>query len=75
MYATYHLNSNELDHDFIEAVKKLFNGKQIEITVHESVDETEYLLKTEANKKRLLEATENIRQNKNLIEVDLEELE
>ncbi len=74
MYSTYRLNSNELDSHFIEAVKKLFKDKEIEIVVYET-DETEYLLKSEANRKRLLEAIENVNRNINLVEVNLEDLE
>jgi len=55
MYTTYHLNSNDLDIHFIEAVKALFRDKEIEITIYEA-DETEYLLKSDANRKRLAEA-------------------
>jgi len=73
MYATYRLNSNELDSHFIEAVKKLFINKEIEIIVYEA-DETAYLLKSEANRKRLLEAVQNVNRNINLVEVNPEEL-
>ena len=72
MYSTYRLNSNELDSRFIEAVKELFKNKEIEIVVYET-DETEYLLKSDANRKRLLEAIENVNRNINLVEVDMEE--
>jgi antitoxin YefM len=69
MYSTYRLNSNELDSHFIEAVKKLFKDKEIEIVVYET-DETEYLLKSEANRKRLLEAIENVNRNTNLVDYE-----
>ncbi|CAN2047719.1 hypothetical protein GMMP1_40054 [Candidatus Magnetomoraceae bacterium gMMP-1] len=36
------------------------------------VDETEYFTKSEVNKKRLLEAIKNVKNNRNLIELNLE---
>ncbi|MBI3599139.1 MAG: hypothetical protein HY097_00645 [Nitrospinae bacterium] len=70
MYSTYRLKANELDSKFIENLKTLFEDKEIEIAVYE-VDETEYLLKSDANKRRLLEAIENVKNEKNLIEVEM----
>ena len=35
MYTTYRLHADELDNDFIEALKTLFKDKEIEITVSE----------------------------------------
>lgn len=66
MYTTYRLNANDLDNKFIEAIKYLFKDK--EIAIYEA-DETEYLTRSEANKKRLLEAIENVKLNRNLVEV------
>ncbi|MFN8493924.1 MAG: hypothetical protein U0350_40370 [Caldilineaceae bacterium] len=74
MYSVYHLNADELDNQFLEALKTLFKNKTIEIVVSE-VDETEYLLKSPANRKRLLEAIENVNNGQNLIEVKMEDLE
>ena len=73
MYATYRLNSDELDNSFIKSVKTLFRDKVIEIAVFEA-DETEYLLQPDANRKRLLEAVENVEQNRNLVEVGMDDL-
>jgi antitoxin YefM len=73
MQTTYRLNVNELDENFLEGLKITFKDKEIEIIVSE-VDETEYLLKSPANKKRLLQAIENVNNNTNLVEVELENL-
>lgn len=70
MYSTYRLKANELDSKFIENLKTLFEDKEIEIAVYE-IDETEYLLKADANRRRLLEAIENVKNEKNLIEVEM----
>lgn len=72
MYTTYRLHTDELDMQFLEALKALFEGKTIEIVVQE-VDETAYLLGNEANKRRLLQAVEYVANGQNLIEVSLEE--
>ncbi|MBC8204602.1 hypothetical protein ISS30_09800 [bacterium] len=77
MYTTYRLNANDLDSRFIKSVKAQFKDKEIEIVVSECAecDETEYLMKSEANKKRLLESLKNVKEGKNLITVDLEDLD
>ena len=74
MQTTYRLNANELNDQFLDAVKALFKDKEIEIVVSE-VDETTYLIQSEANRKRLMESIENINQGKNLIEISPEILQ
>ncbi|MCP5098966.1 MAG: hypothetical protein GY943_25725 [Chloroflexi bacterium] len=73
MQTVYHLKADELDNQFLEALKTLFKDKTIEIIVTE-VDETAYLLQSDANKERLLQAIENIDNGKNLVEIDLDTL-
>lgn len=51
----------------------MFKDKNIEITVTE-YEETEYLPGNDANKKRLLEAIDNVNSRKNLIEADINKL-
>jgi len=69
MNTTYHLAANELTVDILAALKKLYKGKKISITVEEEMDETEYLLKSEANKKMLLESIKQA-ENGELISVN-----
>ena len=73
MSAVYRLKASEIDSNFLAKVKETFGEKEIEIVISE-IDETEYLLKSEVNKNRLLKAIENIKNNRNLIEVDLDKL-
>jgi antitoxin YefM len=73
MQTIYRLQASELDLNFLEGLKATFQDKEIEIVVYE-VDETAYLLSSEANKKRLLKAIDNISNGRNLVEVKLEEL-
>jgi antitoxin YefM len=73
MQTIYRLKASELNENFLEGLKTTFKDKEIEIIVSE-VDETEYLLKSEANKQRLLQAIENVNNNTNLVEIDLANL-
>ncbi len=73
MQTVYHLNADELDNQFLEALKTLFKDKTIEIVVTE-VDETAYLLQSDANRKQLLQAIEHVNNGENLIEVGLDTL-
>jgi RNase P/RNase MRP subunit p30 len=79
MYTLYRLNADELSVEFLESLKTLFRHKTIEIAVCEAEaveqDETAYLLANPANRARLLEAIENVRQQRNLVTVDLADLQ
>ncbi|MEP6513999.1 MAG: hypothetical protein ABJA79_09025 [Parafilimonas sp.] len=74
MYTTFQICETELSEDFLNAVKKLFRNETISITIEDAMDETDYLLNNPANKKRLLEAIENVNRNQNMIEVNMEDL-
>ena len=74
MQTIYRLKASELDNDFLEGLKATFKDKEIEIIVYE-VNETDYLLKSDANKVRLLKAIDNVKSKTNLVEVNLESLE
>jgi antitoxin YefM len=73
MYSKYHLKADELNLKFIDSIKKLFKGKEIEIIVHD-YEETEYLLESEVNRAILLESVENAQKGGNLFEVKIGEL-
>ncbi len=74
MHTVYRLNANDLDQRFINALKASFPDKEIEIVVYE-VDETAYLMASEANRKKLMKAIENVKSGAQLIEIDIENLE
>jgi len=67
--AVFHLKGNELDERFVEAVKAAFKDKEIEITVCER-DETAYLLRSPANRERLLRAVSDVEKLHNTVVVD-----
>lgn len=76
MNTIFQINSDELDNRFIESIKALFKSKKIIISVSEDIDETSYLLQSDNNAKRLFDALDDVRQNKNLITVNsIDELE
>jgi antitoxin YefM len=74
MNTVYRLNANELDEKFVKSLRVLFKDKDIEIIVNE-VDETAYLLRSKANKERLLKAVENVEKGENLVETRIGDLQ
>ena len=75
MDVTYRLKPEELNDDFIKAIKQMFLGKEVSITVEEVPDETEYLLSNDANREHLLKAVEDIKHRRNLHTMSIEEME
>ena len=79
MYTLYKMHANELDSGFLEGLKAMFKNKEIEIAVCEAEQseesETAYLLKSPANRERLLKAIENVAHERNIVTVKLDELQ
>ncbi|HZK08101.1 MAG TPA: hypothetical protein VFC92_07855 [Bacteroidales bacterium] len=55
MEAIFKLNVKQIDGAFVEAIKKMFNEKDVIIRISTPLDETEYLLSSEANERHILE--------------------
>ena len=55
MEAIYKLKANEINSNLMDTIKKLFNGKEITITISTEIDETTYLTINSANEKHLLD--------------------
>jgi len=66
MEITLRINSEQLDAELLENIKKMFKDKEIEITVNE-IDATEYLFRSASNKKRLLTAIDDVKNNRNIV--------
>lgn len=66
MITTFKLNTRELSSDLIQSIKDAFKDKDIEITVTDQIDETEYLLSTEANKKHLYKSIDDLEQGQGI---------
>ncbi len=60
MTTTFRLNEKELSEEIVKAIRSAFKNKEIEITVSDIIDETEYLFSSEANKKHLQKAMDDI---------------
>ncbi len=68
MIASFKLTMNELNADFIENLKSLFNDKNIvEIHISEEIDETEYLLSTSANRESLFRSLQQLNNHETVI--------
>lgn len=74
METIYQLNADDLNDDFLEGLKASFKHKEIEIVVYER-DETAYLLRSRANRSRLLKAVDDIQQNRDLVIPDQEQFQ
>ncbi len=66
MITTYKLNTKELSIDLIHSIREAFKDKDIEITVTDTIDETDYLLSTEANKKFLYKSIDDLEKNQGI---------
>lgn len=66
MDATFHLNADELDEQFLLGLKQTFANRQIEISVRES-DDTAYLLRSPANRQHLQEALADVEAGRNVV--------
>jgi len=74
MNAIYQVNADELDQQFLDALKAMFKNKEIEITVYER-DETAYLLRSPANRERLLRAVADTEAPQNIITPEQEQFQ
>ncbi len=74
MQSTYRLRADELTDDFVQSLKVAYRGKEIEIVVSDVLDDTDYLLSTEANREHLLGAIKDIEAGKNLSSFPLDAL-
>ncbi|MDX1920186.1 MAG: hypothetical protein SFU25_05560 [Candidatus Caenarcaniphilales bacterium] len=58
MYSIYRLNAGELDSRFVESLKALFRGKEIEIIISEVEQQEPEYQETERKKRSVLQAIE-----------------
>ena len=70
------MNAEEINLSFIEFIKSSFKGKKIAVHIYEEdIDETGFLLQSNANAKRLYESIENVKDKSNLKEFSFSDLE
>ena len=72
MTATYTISREELNVDFIEAIKRTFKTEKVLIQIDEVMDETEYLLSTPANKDFLEKSILQVK-NGEVLKLDIED--
>ena len=56
MRATFEITAEELDEQFLHQIKKMFEGKEVTITITTETDDTTYLLADPENKKHLMDS-------------------
>ena len=66
MLITIKLREEELNADLIKSIKNSFKGREIEIQITD-MDETAYLLSSEANKKHLYKSMEELEEGKGIV--------
>ncbi len=73
METTIRINSDNLSADIIEAIKKMFPHKNIEITINPA-DETEYILNNPEYAQELMERIEEYETKQKTIVIKADEL-
>jgi antitoxin YefM len=74
MQTIYQINADELDQNLLDSIKALFKHKEIEIVISER-DETAYLLRSPANRERLLRAVKDVENNQNIVIPDQQQFQ
>jgi hypothetical protein len=74
MTTTFHIKESEIDSKFLKALKSMFKNRTLTMVIEANeIDETDYLLSTEANRNALLESIGQAKNNE-LISVSLDDL-
>lgn len=73
MTTTIELNEAELDYQLFRSLKAMYKNRRIRLTIDNAMDETEYLLSSEANKEVLDESIAQLKRGEKII-VTLDEL-
>jgi len=75
MVVTYRLGADEISDKFIKSILENYCNKEIVITIQDVEDETDYLLKSEANRQHLLRGIEEIQSGVPLQTMTIEQLD
>ena len=69
-----HIDADNLSVEFINYVKGVFKGKKIKLTIEAEMDDTAYLMASEANHQRLSKSIKNIKSRQKLVRLDKQQL-
>jgi uncharacterized membrane-anchored protein YjiN (DUF445 family) len=73
MTTTIELNEAELDYQLFRSLKAMYKNRRIRLIIDNALDETEYLLSSEANKEVLDESIAQLKRGEKIL-VTLDEL-
>lgn len=73
MTATYRLTADQVSAQLLDSIRATFGDKEIELVVH-TLDETDHLLSTKANREHLANAIKRSSDIGGRITIDLKEL-
>lgn len=73
MTTTIELDAAELDYNLFRSLKAMYKNRKIRLTIDSSMDETEYLLSSQANQNALEKSIEEAKRGDKIL-VTLEEL-
>lgn len=73
MTTTIELDAAELDYNLFRSLKAMYKNRKIRLTIDSSMDETEYLLSSQANRNALEKSIEEAKRG-DKINLTLEEL-
>lgn len=71
MTAQFKLKESEVNDTLIKYVHEMFKGKEIQIIISDTFDETDYLIESDANRNFLLNNISDIENRKNLKKVEI----
>ena len=69
-----HIDADNLSVDFINYIKGVFKGKKIKLTIEAEMDDSAYLMASEANHQRLSKSIKNIKGRQKLVRLDKQQL-
>ncbi len=72
MQTTYRVRPEELTDELLKAIKATYKDREIEITVTDIVDDTDYLLSSEANRNHLLASIAQIESGSGLVTMSVD---
>ena len=67
MTTTIELRAEELDYQFFKGLKSMYKNRKIRLTIDSEMDETDYLLSTQANRNALEKSLEEARKGEKIV--------